>query len=390
MDVQGYAGSHEIMNQPTFVFRSDASIEIGAGHVMRCLTLAEVLKDSGARCIFLCKEHPGNLLQFIRERGFIAHGLEMSQSIEQDLISEQGSPSHAPWLGGSWQDDAKQTLKLINGESVDWLVVDHYALDLKWESELRKACGALMAIDDLADRIHSCDLLLDQNLGRTLSDYSSLVPKSCVTLIGPMYALLRPEFALLRQTSLSRRTSGVVRQILVSMGGVDKDNVTGKMLAALEKMGLPRDCKVVVVMGSTAPWLSEVHVQASLASFQVEVRENVSDMAQLMTESDLAIGAAGSTSWERCCLGLPSLVLVLAKNQDSASRGLEDCGAAIRLLGSEFLEQEIAGNVCKLVRNHRAVKALGIEAAKLVDGKGVGRVISAIENMESKNMVGEI
>ncbi len=147
------------------VFRADASLNIGSGHVMRCLTLANALRESGASCFFVCREHPGNLLELIREQGFEAIGLPLPKTFES-LHGKHSSSrlTYAGWLGDSWQRDAEQTLAALNGELADWLVVDHYALDSAWEESLRPACRRLLVIDDLADRDHRCDLLLDQNL----------------------------------------------------------------------------------------------------------------------------------------------------------------------------------------------------------------------------------
>src|SRR5690606_35975420 len=188
----------------------------------------------------------------------------------------------------------------------DWLIVDHYALDARWESQQKDFCGRLAVIDDLASRPHSCDLLLDQNLGRRMQDYSHLVADNCELLIGPDYALLRPEFISARKHSLERREKPVLRNLLISMGGVDKDNVTSHVLEALKPCLLPNDTRISVVMGANAPWAGLVQQQAAMMPWCTEVVFNVDNMAQRMAESDFAIGAAGSTSWERCCLGLPA------------------------------------------------------------------------------------
>jgi UDP-2,4-diacetamido-2,4,6-trideoxy-beta-L-altropyranose hydrolase len=198
--------------------------------------------------------------------------------------------------------DAIQTKEAIGDIGADWLIVDHYALDFRWEAHLRSCCRHIMAIDDLADRKQDCDLLLDQNLGRVPAEYDGLVPSVSKILTGPKYSLLRPEFAALRSQSLARRDVPQLRNLLITMGGVDKDNTTGKVLNALKRCALLETCHITVVMGPHAPWLSQVRTQAAQMPWHTDVLVNAEDMARLMSDSDLAIGAAGTTSWERCCL----------------------------------------------------------------------------------------
>lgn len=307
------------------VFRVDASLDMGTGHIMRCLTLADALQKAGHDCHFICREHEGNLLSAIRQHSFASTTLPMTAERDNSL-------AHSHWLGAKQAQDAEQCIAWLadNPEfAVDWLIVDHYGLDKAWEQRLRPYAKRLMVIDDLADRPHDCDILLDQNLGREYSDYNGLVPTYCQRLISPQYALLRPEFAELREYSLQRRqVNPQLKKLLISLGGVDKDNVTGQVLTALKGAELPRDIDITVVMGATAPHLADVQAKAKQLSWQTEVVVNVSNMAQRMADADLAIGAAGSTSWERCCLGLPTLMLVLADNQREIAQFLQKTGCA--------------------------------------------------------------
>jgi len=351
-------------------FRVDAALEIGTGHVMRCLTLADALRARGAECLFLCRPHPGNLMVQIATRGHRVLSLALPQTAPAPMVPDD--PPHAFWLGASWQEDAEQALAALHGERFDWLVVDHYALDHRWERALRSACDRLMVMDDLADRIHDCDLLLDPSLGREQTDYTPLVPDDTVLLLGPRYALLRPEFAAHRAESLARRTAPALRHLLVTMGGVDKDNATGSLLAALHAAPLPPDLRITVIMGPHAPWLQEVQAQAARMMVPTLVRVGVDDMARLMTESDLAIGAGGGTSWERCCLGLPSFVLCLAQNQFEMAATLQGSGAAIATTSAaettqRLVEQVAAGSIASfLARTSEA-------AARITDGLGANR-----------------
>lgn len=350
-------------------FRADASLQIGIGHVMRCLTLADEFAKRGAHCTFLCRPHAGHLLAQIGQRGHTAIALLEPQV---DFVALADSV-HAEWLGTSVIDDAEQTRQALAGQVVDCLVVDHYALDRQWEQMLRPHCTRLMAIDDLADRAHECDMLLDQNLGRLADDYCGLVPEGATLLTGPQFALLRPEFARLRPESLARRVRPTFKRLLISMGGVDKDNVTGRVLSTLEGCMLPEDLQITVVMGPKAPWLDEVRTQAALMRWPVEVLAGVSDMASLMVESDLAIGAAGGTSWERCCLGLPTLVLVLADNQKAGATGLEKIGAVLAVEHVDRMES-ILNKFLAPESGQEYLCELSRAASVVTDGAGVTRV----------------
>ena len=190
------------MMPQTVVFRVDASIQIGIGHVMRCLTLAEELSKAGRECLFVSRLFAGNLVHFVRNKGFDVLTLPLP---EAEHVHVDGEPSHSHWRGVNWEVDAQQTKEAIAGRVVDWLVVDHYGLWKPWEIELQAFCRNIFVIDDLADREHVCDLLLDQNAGRASKDYKKLVNNSTILLIGPRYALLRTEFSSLRDESLSRR-----------------------------------------------------------------------------------------------------------------------------------------------------------------------------------------
>ncbi|MGQ3210413.1 MAG: UDP-2,4-diacetamido-2,4,6-trideoxy-beta-L-altropyranose hydrolase [Shinella sp.] len=356
-------------------FRADASLDIGTGHVMRCLTLAQALQAHGAECLFLCREHAGHLLDVIRNRGFEARSLPLHDPAVS--TSTEGEPSHAAWLGTDWRTDADDVIAALDGEVLDWLAVDHYALDRRWDSALRPFCKQLLAIDDLADRKHDCDVLLDQNLGRAVSDYSGLVPPHARVLAGPMHALLRQDFSVLRDASLARRhTSSTIRHVLISMGGVDQPNATARMLEALQHTDLHATCRVTVVLGPHAPWRADILARATGMKWPTEVLINVADMGSLMAASDLAIGAAGTTSWERCCLGLPALIVVLADNQKDAARALEREGAAVALkqFPDTAFDIELEAAVHELISAPEKLMAMSKAASAVTDGQGADRL----------------
>lgn len=279
------------------VFRVDASIQMGTGHVMRCLTLADALKNQGAECYFICREHSGNLIGLITQRGYHVDALPyMDLSQEDKLQNHNVDLAHASWLGATQKADTSLCIPILEVLKPDWLIVDHYALDARWEKVLRPYCKQIMVIDDLADREHDCDLLLDQTFGRDSKDYIVRVSVSCEILCGAEYALLRPEFSQWRDYSLKCRENSQLKQLLINLGGVDKDNITTQILIALKQSFLPSELKITVVMGGTAPWIKEVHQQAKDMPWVTDVVIGVNNMAELMAKSDLAIGAAGSTS----------------------------------------------------------------------------------------------
>ena len=323
-------------------FRTDASLQIGTGHVIRCLTLADALRERGAQSTFICRPHSGHVLDLIQRRGHAAIALAPADESFSISANQSHAQSHAQWLGTDWTCDAEQTRQALGGQIVDWLVVDHYALDRNWEQAMRPHTCHILSIDDLADRPHDCDLLLDQNLGRQAKDYGGLICCHTQTLIGPSYALLRPEFAQWREHSLQRRANPQLKKLLITMGGVDQTNATGQVLDALTCFDLPSALNITVVMGPTAPWLAQVQAQAAAMSCPTQVMSGVINMAQLMAESDFCIGAAGGSAWERCALGVPTLVLILAANQYIGAMALQSHDAAWVATDSKQLMSHLA------------------------------------------------
>ena len=343
---------------------------------MRCLTLADALRAEGAECHFICREHPGHLLDFIRSKGFSTHCLSFAEgSACFDLQARQEvQPAHAHWLGVTQHQDAKACATILETLRPDWLVVDHYALDAQWETSLQTYFTNLLVIDDLADRRHICDLLLDQNLGRTEQDYTALVPDDCLLLIGAQYALLRPEFARLRKQSLERRGSPQLQHLLITMGGVDQANATGAALQALKSCRLPANCSISVVMGLKAPCMADVTEVAANMPWSTEVLLNVTDMAERMAAADLVIGAAGSTSWERCCLGVPTIMVVLADNQKPGAKALLHSGSVVLIEEARDIPECLPSAILALTHGN-ALAEMSESARKISDGLGVQRVI---------------
>ena len=359
------------------VIRVDSSIEMGIGHVMRCLTLAEALKENNKQVEFICREHEGNLIDFIQVKGFKVYSLPISESFSEILqstsLESKNILNHAHWLGGSQQQDADLCKVILKKVNPDWLIVDHYALDETWQIKLHGVYKKLMVIDDLADRKHQCDLLLDQTYGRQVQNYQYLVPDSCNLLLGSKYSLLRPEFAKWREYSLKRRKNPELKKLLITLGGADQNNVTGKILERLKSCDLRADLEIMVIMGSIGPHLGDIQQQAKVSPYKIEVRSNISNMAEIMANADFAICASGSTTWERCCLGLPSIQIVLAQNQKLIAQLIHSEGAGLSI---EVDQLDQMNNQISHLMNH--MRSLISNSAKVTDGMGVAHVLRYI------------
>ncbi|AKE52351.1 UDP-2,4-diacetamido-2,4,6-trideoxy-beta-L-altropyranose hydrolase [Kangiella geojedonensis] len=361
------------------VFRVDASTQMGSGHVMRCLTLANALRERGGACQFICREHNGNLIEFVETQGHIVHSLRELDKNSERTGNKKGDQelAHSSWLGATQEEDAAECQRILKSINPHWLIVDHYALDATWQKLLRPYYNKLMVIDDLADRHHLCDILLDQTYGREVSDYTGLVPEKCELLCGAQYALLRSEFTEWRNFSLARRKAkaGTIKNILINLGGVDNDNITSKILLNIADSDLPADTEFTVVMGATAPHIEAVIAQAHKMPWQTEVKVGVNNMAELMANSDLAIGAAGATSWERCCLGLPTIMIVIAENQRKIANELEYAGAAVAVDKNRIEHTSIL--VEKSLKPKQVIQ-LSFQAKSICDGSGTSRVIKQL------------
>lgn len=314
--------------------RTDASREIGTGHLMRCLTLADALvREHKADVLFLCAPVTEPWRALIESHGHRFVVLTLADIAEW---AEDQTPTHARWAPWGMALDATAVLAAL-GDAVEWLIVDHYALDGRWESLIRAKAHRLFVIDDLADRVHDCDVLLDQNIYENhRGRYGGLVPPDCRVLIGPTYALLRPEFAQEWNARQSIR-NGTVKRILVFFGGSDPTGETVKTLRALRRVDLS-GVVIDVVAGGQNPQLSEIRNLAG-QMLDTTVAVDVDDMALRISAADLAIGACGTAALERCCLGLSSITLTTAANQRFLAAGLAAHHAIISLGDSARIDE---------------------------------------------------
>ena len=346
---------------------------------MRCLTLAELLRQTGAEVAFACRTHLGNLIGLLLQKGFTVYQLPLESSEHNGRTSSKlrvTVEDYSDWLGCSQDQDSQATLKAIGKTQFDWLIVDHYGLDEYWERQLRTTTQKLMVIDDLANRTHDCDLLLDQNyFMNATSRYDNLIPPSSIRLLGPKYALLRPEFADARKQLRTR--SAKIQRVFVFFGGIDNDNITGLTLEALSDPSL-RHLEADVVIGMNNPHKAKIEAQVSQRP-RTLLHVQVSNMAALLARADLALGAGGATTWERICVGIPSIVFSLAENQRLTSEELAADGYIDFIntddgVNSEFCKEVILRKITALNENENVARKL-----ELVDGNGVYRVMKQLE-----------
>jgi len=334
---------------------------------MRCVALAEELRVRGMEVCFIMRDLPGSIHALIRSQGFPV------------------------WMLGKGQDgfvlpreDAANSIDALlqMGWNPDWIIVDHYGADYVWEEQLASTGARIFIIDDLADRRHAGDLLLDQNYHADMMHrYEGIVPTHCRTLIGPRFALLRREFAASRKLSVIRTQ---MRNVLVFFGGTDPSDQTSKALYALDCPEL-RHLRINVVMGNTASHILSVKRKIEMMP-HATLHVQSTSLAELMSTEDLSLGAGGSSTWERLCVGLPALVVSVARNQESVAVSLHREGY-IDYLGrdSEVSIDDIRKKLLSLLANPQWLAACSVRAFEFVDGMGAQRVADVI-NGSSRNL----
>jgi UDP-2,4-diacetamido-2,4,6-trideoxy-beta-L-altropyranose hydrolase len=334
-----------------FAIRADASVDIGHGHVTRCLTLATALRAAGGDVLFVCRRLPGDLTDRIEREGFAV----------RTFVADDASAAL----------DAERTLSsLTTAGPVDWLIVDHYGLSAAWERSVRSHAHRVMVIDDLADRPHDCDLLLDQNIvAQAAARYVGLVPDECPLLLGPQYALLQPAYRQWREQTSVRH--GPVSRILIFWGGADRKGLTRRSLAAVISTGATK-VAVDVVVTRYSHELEDIRRLAK-SHRNVRVHSDLPTLAPLLAEADLAIGAGGTTTWERLCLGVPALVVTVAENQRAIAEEVARRGL-IEYLGhhDEVTDERLLHAVRDVLA--RDLREWSAACRSVVDGAGAERV----------------
>ncbi len=353
------------MTSPLVVVRADSSLILGAGHIMRCMTLAEEIRQFGARVIFVCRELPGSASLWLARKNWEVLWLPYHPE----------APSHEP------VQEFLDVLKNLD-QVPDWLIVDHYNIDRQWESAVLDSVKQIMVIDDLANRPHHCDLLLDLTLNRKYQDYENLIPAHCKPLLGTDFALLRRQFATARPSALTNlQQTQKTKRILIGFGGTDNKNTAGLTLDALSNI----EAEIDVLVGSNSPNLSALRTCAKKKG-SIHLHTDVDDVSTLMANASIALGAGGGTSWERCCMGLPSLLIQTADNQEFLVRALAQAGGARFIGTSEDLSVEtLAEEVSYLIDNHTLREQMGKTAALLCDGLGAGRTLCELFPLAAKD-----
>jgi UDP-2,4-diacetamido-2,4,6-trideoxy-beta-L-altropyranose hydrolase len=347
---------------PSAIIRTDASHDIGLGHLVRSTTLGLALIDSGWKCVLATSAHSLSIFP-----GGIPSDLETIIVPDDQLLDP------------AW---AKTALS----ETFDLAIIDHYGLDGSYELQMRTRARHILVIDDLANRPHDCDILLDQNLGRTASDYEKFVSPACQLLIGPDFTLLRDQFQRHRPNSILQRGAKVIpKKVVVSFGGSDLRNAS---TMALEGLGLAGwSTTIDIVIGAAATNVEALRNKAKHYNLSLNINIGTDDVANLLAKSDFVIGACGSSSWERCCLGVPAIVIVTGSDQRTSATGLVNAGA-IDLVGE--IDDVDAHDICKainsMINEPRLWHNMGLKAAKIVDGSGCTRVIERLRSMMSERM----
>ncbi len=344
-------------NSQAMLLRADAGPNIGVGHVMRCLALAQAWQDSGGRAIFACAELPLAL-----EERLHAENIETVR-----LKVEIGTKS-----------DAEKTAALASQIGGSWIVADGYALGNEWQGALKTHVQdlQLLALDDFGHARHeAAKVVLNQNAGA-----QSCLPcqkEGQRLLLGPRYALLRREFASWH--SWQRQTTERARRILVTLGGGDPANISLRVLGALEKLGR-NDWEAVVVVGGASPHWDVLQKSAKSLAPYVRLERNISQMPELLAWADVGVTASGSTCWETCFLGLPCLLLILADNQNPIAQFLDAAGIAQSLgWGESISSEQIAEKLNVLALDASRRESMSQKGRNLVDGWGAHRVVSVLQ-----------
>jgi UDP-2,4-diacetamido-2,4,6-trideoxy-beta-L-altropyranose hydrolase len=358
------------------VFRADASLDIGTGHVMRCLTIAEALRERGANCRFVCRSHPGNLLELIRLRGFKLHVLPVQSPLL--LLGEEIGEreiTHAVWLGTDWATDAEQTQAVLGEMQFDWLIVDHYALDARWETAVQKLFKQTMVIDDLANRKHVCDALIDEAYHKNyLSRYNQLVSNKCRKLLGARYTPISKKFIEARK--INRIRDGNISHILITLGGSSVSRYASEIVAALLDLGLKNVFIDMVIRKSPDP---TDKYSSIIDLMPLNVYVEPVELAPLMYIADLAVCAGGFTSYELAYMGVPSILIPATKSQSELTEGLAEMGAAINMgFFKDFDERKFLNLCAELITSRDKYLSLSRNGSMLIDGLGVQRIVAFI------------
>lgn len=361
------------------LFRVDSGKSLGIGHVMRCLTIANSLKEKGVDCHFVCRDHKGHKGDLVALNGHSLSILTATLEAKPD-IDGNGLDK---WLGAPAEQDIRETQEILtNNGPFNIILTDHYAIDAQWHQAMRSYCDKIVAIDDLANRPLDCDVLIDQTLNRNPDDYTPFTPAHCQKLCGTNYALLRPVFRDLNPKAIVKRKQYThIKRLLVTMGGGDNDGATKQVIEALCQSNHSDFLAITidVIISDTHPTMADIKDIISHSKLNINIHNHVTNIEEMMFEADLSIGTCGATSWERACLGLPALLHVAANNQLKISEELVNERAAKIItvngkIDTKILELEIS----KLNQDHQAYNHMCDANFKICDGLGTQRLIESL------------
>ena len=353
------------------VIRTDASRELGSGHVMRCLTLADLLSSKDVSVQFITRDHQGNLNELIKNKGFDVSVLPNNEG------ERRQTEGYLNFLTTTQEDDAAGTIQILEKKKIDLLIVDHYALDQIWEKKLRSHTKKLMVIDDLSNRKHECDLLLDQNYSHHKNRYDQLISPSTIRLLGPDYALIRQEF--INNEFVRQHIGENIKRVFIFFGCSDPYNLTTTTLKALTHPKLIH-LSLDVVIGSANSFHAEIknnverHPSATL-HIQVE------NIAELMMNADIAIGAGGTTTWERISVGLPSIVVTTAENQVAHIKNLHHDNYLVWIGNADQVNQQtIYKALINAINNPKNLYECNYKGNHFVVGQSLETLFDLLKN----------
>jgi UDP-2,4-diacetamido-2,4,6-trideoxy-beta-L-altropyranose hydrolase len=298
---------------------------------------------------------------------------------EESCSQEKDGAGYSCWVGATLLQDAVETINSFGGEQIDLLVVDHYALDFRWRQKIGLSARRVLVVDDLANRQLDCDLIVDPTFGRLKDDYNGLVAGHTELLLGSEYALLRKEFSEFRNKSKRKRGSTKrIKKVLVSLGGGDVEDLTLRVLQGLDMIQWKTTPEIDVVMGFSPQISSLFESKIGSLSLDINIYSSVSNMAQLMYDADVSVGAGGGASWERCCLGLPAILIVSANNQSQVAANLSAIGASIVIKETDDLPSHIGLSLQALIDDNVAYQKFSSIASMVCDGKGAQRVADRV------------
>lgn len=342
------------LSEEMLLIRADASVAVGTGHVMRCLALAQAWQDAGGRVTFVMAES--------------------TPAIEERLCGEGVDLVRIGGVRGSGFD-GEQLVALARSRGPSWVIMDGYEFGTVYQRALKNERFRVVLIDDNGGpEAYTADIVLNQNLHAQECLYKNRETHTRL-LLGTKYALLRREFVAAKE---AREIPSFGRKLLVSMGGSDPDNVTSRVMEAIEQVAI-EDMEVIAVAGGSNPHLASIAGSVAESRHRCRILNNVTNMQELISWADLAISAAGTACWEYCALGLPAILVAVAENQIANAHALHAAGAA-RLVagGSRFAVDEMAQQITYLANSTSELQSLSRTARTLVDGGGAGRVISVL------------